>query len=88
MNTKIHVSLDGCCSLHPSTLQYRLLDIGEEGMTLFNCWLQSCGLAGGSTYEPDITVLGVFCDYLEEKVEPFDLRDLALKWYRHRMTER
>lgn len=62
------------------------LDIGEEGMTIFMHWYNSC--INGDDYNPDLTALGVFVDYLEEKVEPSEVRDEALHWYKNRLNER
>jgi hypothetical protein len=81
----IHVAWDGCCSFAQGN---RMLWVGEEGVTIFKQWLESCSLIGSFEYDPDMTVLGVFCDYLEDRVEPSDLRDSVILWYRKRMTQR
>ena len=87
METEIHVAWGGCCNL-PANDNHRLLDIGEDGVTIFKQWLESCSVIGAFEYDPDLTVLGVFCDYLEDRVEASPLRDEVLWWYRDRLTKR
>jgi len=85
METKLHVFRDGCCNI-PANDNHRLLDIGEDGVAIFKQWLESCSV-GSFEYDPDLVVLGVFCDYLEDRVEASPLRDEVLCWYRDRLAK-